>query len=426
MSWNQWYRISSYIKSALWVAPVVAMLLEQVALRLSFLTDKKLGWSLLQLTQPEAQAILQAIITMTLSFIVFTFGSLLVAVQIAGGQLTPRIIATTLLRDNAVKYSVGLFVFTLLFAIGVVGRTDTTVYQFPVLVAATLGFSCIATFLYLIDYAARLLRPASIVGRVGQSGLAVIESVFPHPVTHSPAPKPAWPLGPPDRIILHQHSSGIVLAVNLHALGAEAARQRCAIEFVPQVGDFVGADEPLFRLYGGAGGAVEDRLRAAVAFGSERTMEQDPLFAFRILVDIALKALSKAINDPTTAVLAIDQLQRLLRRVGSRNLQNEFIADAAGHPRIIFRTPDWEDFVQLACTEIRHNGAESIQVVRRLRAMLENLIQALPEHRHPVLRRELNLLELAIKRAYVFSEDLALACVPDSQGMGAAGGRSNV
>ncbi len=426
MSWNQWYRISSYIKSALWVAPFVAMLLEQVTLRLAFLIDKQTGWSLLELTQPEAQAILQAIITMTLSFIVFTFGSLLVAVQIAGGQLTPRIIATTLLRDNAVKYSVGLFVFTLLFAIGVVGRTDTTVYQFVVFVAAILGFSCIATFLYLIDYAARLLRPASIVGRVGQSGLAVIESVFPHPVTHSPAPEPAWPLGTPDRIILHQHPSGIVLAVNLHALRAEATRRSCIIEFVPQVGDFVAADEPLFRLYGGAGGAEEDRLRAAVAFGSERTMEQDPLFAFRILVDIALKALSKAINDPTTAVLAIDQLQRLLRRVGSRNLQNEFITDAAGHLRIVFRTPNWEDFVQLACTEIRHNGAESIQVVRRLRAMLENLIQALPDHRHPVLRRELNLLELAIKRAYVFSEDLALACIPDSQGMGAAGGRSNV
>jgi uncharacterized membrane protein len=179
-------------------------------------------------------------------------------------------------------------------------------------------------------------------------------------------------------------------------------------------------------LYGGASGAEEDRLKAAVAFGSERTMEQDPLFAFRILVDIALKALSKAINDPTTAVLAIDQLQRLLRRVGSRNLQSEFITDAAGHLRIVFRTPNWEDFVQLACTEIRHNGAESIQVVRRLRAMLENLIQALPAHRHPVLHRELNLLELAIKRAYVFPEDLALACIPDSQGMGAAGGRSNV
>ena len=426
MSWNQWYRISSYIKSALWVAPFVAMLLEQVTLRLAFLIDKQTGWSLLELTQPEAQAILQAIITMTLSFIVFTFGSLLVAVQIAGGQLTPRIIATTLLRDNAVKYSVGLFVFTLLFAIGVVGRTDTTVYQFVVFVAAILGFSCIATFLYLIDYAARLLRPASIVGRVGQSGLAVIESVFPHPVMHSPAPEPDWPLGTPDRIILHQNPSGIVLAVNLNALRAEATRRNGIIEFVPQVGDFVAADEPLFRLYGGAGGAEEDRLRAAVAFGSERTMEQDPLFAFRILVDIALKALSKAINDPTTAVLAIDQLQRLLRRVGSRNLRNEFITDAAGHLRIVFRTPNWEDFVQLACTEIRHNGVESIQVVRRLRAMLENLIQGLPDHRHPALRRELNLLELAIKRAYVFSEDLALACIPDSQGMGAAGGRSNV
>ena len=58
-----------------------------------------------------------------------------------------------------------------------------------------------------------------------------------------------------------------------------------------------------------------------MAFGTERTLEQDPIFAFRILVDIGLKALSPAINDPTTAVLALDQLQRLLRVLGKRNLR---------------------------------------------------------------------------------------------------------
>ena len=85
------------------------------------------------------------------------------------------------------------------------------------------------------------------------------------------------------------------------------------IELAPQVGDFVGVGEPLFFLHGGAAAIDEHTLRACIVFGSERTMEQDPLFAFRILVDIAIKALSAAINDPTTAVLAIDQLHRLLR-----------------------------------------------------------------------------------------------------------------
>ena len=361
MTWNQWYRLTSYVKSALWVVPVVAMLFEQVTLRLIYFVDGRVGWTLLGLSVVEAQTMLQTIVTMTLSFIVFTFGSLLIAIQVAGGQLTPRIIATTLLQDNAVKYSVGLFVFVLLFAVGVLGRISSIAHQFVIFVAAVLGFSCIAVFLYLIDYAAKLLRPVSIVARVGQRGLAVIDSVYPHPTANLHlADRADQTLGTPDKVVPHESPSEIVVAINLKALAAEATRSDGIIEFVPQVGDFVGAQEPLFRLYGGARAVDASKLRAAVAFGSERTMEQDPMFAFRILVDIALKALSKAINDPTTAVLAIDQLQRLLQRVGNRDLRNELITDAAGQLRLIFRTPNWEDFVHLACTEIRHNGAESI------------------------------------------------------------------
>ena len=291
------------------------------------------------------------------------------------------------------------------------------------LVAALLGFACIAVFLYLIDYAARLLRPVRIVERVGQSGLAVIDSVFPDLIASSPAAEPVLPqFGTPDNVLLHRGSSEIVLAVNIAALLTQAVRSDCLIEFVPQVGDFVAADEPLFRLYGGAGAVDGNTLRGTVAFGSERTMEQDPTFAFRILVDIALKALSKAINDPTTAVLVIDQLHRLLRRVGGRQLRNEVICDAVGRLRVIFPTPNWEDFVHLACTEIRLCGAGSIQVARRLRAMLENLIKTLPEQRHPALRQELNLLDRTVEKAYVLADDLALARVPDSQGLGGSSG----
>ena len=146
------------------------------------------------------------------------------------------------------------------------------------------------------------------------------------------------------------------------------------------------------------------------------------MFAFRILVDIALKALSAAINDPTTAVLAIDQLHRLLRMVGLRSLRSEEFADNDGRLRVIFRTPNWDDYVHITFREIRQCGASSLQIARRLRAVIENLSQTLPEHRHAALRDELALLDRAITRQQPFPEDLALARIPDSQGMGGSSG----
>jgi uncharacterized membrane protein len=274
-------------------------------------------------------------------------------------------------------------------------------------------------FLYLIDYAARLLRPVSILGRVAEMGIAVIGSVYRQPTKGPQAlANSDRRLGLPERTVFHQDKGEIVLALNLEALVAEAEAADGIIEFVPHVGDFMAAGEPLFLLYSGAGAIDDQKLQAAVAFGPERTMEQDPTFAFRILIDIGLKALSPAINDPTTAVLAIDQLHRLLRLAGQRHLHNDELHDGAGRLRLIFRTPNWEDFVHLTFTEIRHSGAGHIQIVRRLRAMIENLIHILPEHRHAALRNELDLLNRMIERCYTFPEDQALALIPDTQGLG--------
>lgn len=190
------------------------------------------------------------------------------------------------------------------------------------------------------------------------------------------------------------------------------------IEFVPRVGDFVASGEPLFHLHGSATEIDDRRLRAQVAFGPERTIEQDSTFAFRVIVDVAIKALSKAINDPTTAVLAIDQLHRLLRLVGRRHLHDDALFDTEGRLRLIFPTPGWEDFVHLSFREIRFYGAENFQVARRLRAMIMNLAAILPEARLPALHRELQLLDQALELNFVLPEDLALARQPDLQGLG--------
>jgi uncharacterized membrane protein len=86
------------------------------------------------------------------------------------------------------------------------------------------------------------------------------------------------------------------------------------------------------------------------------------------------------------------------------------------------RTPNWEDFVHTSFREIRHCSAGSLQIERRLRAMIENLTKSLPEHRHPALLVELDLLDRAIAQQHSFDEDVALARIPDSQGLGGASG----
>jgi uncharacterized membrane protein len=431
MLWNRQYIIKSYIRSSLWLAPFFAVLAYMVIIRATYgigvwllqagIIDETTAF--LGLSMTGARSMLETIVTLNLSFLVFTFGSLLVAIQVAGGQYTPRIIATTFLRDNAIRFTVAYFTFTLLFNLRVLSRMgDEMVHQFNTFLASMLGLVSLAVFLYLIDYAARMLRPVSIVNRVGESGIAVIQSVYPESTTSSCPVDSSGRTASPDRIIVNTGTSGIVLAVDLKGLVTQARHANGMIEFIPQVGDFLAADEPLFRLYGGAS-AIDDRqLQAAVALGSERTLEQDPTFAFRILVDIAIKALSPAINDPTTAVLAIDQLHRLLRLLGMRHVSREEICDEAGELRLVFLTPNWEDFVHLACTEIRHCGAGSIQITRRMRSMLENLMHTLPTHRHPELRKQLELLDRAIEGHYAFAEDRALARIPDPQGLGGAVG----
>ena len=148
---------------------------------------------------------------------------------------------------------------------------------------------------------------------------------------------------------------------------------------------------------------VDDRkLVASVAFGSERTLEQDPIFAFRMLVDIGLKALSPAINDPTTGVLAIDQVHRLLREVGKRELHGEGIADRDGNLRVIFCTPNWEDFIRIAAPRSAIAAPANVQIARRLRAMLDDLHASLPRHRRPSLDAERVCLDHSSTRSTAF------------------------
>jgi len=182
LTWSRLYRVTSYARSALWIVPFLSILAVLISVPVLRVLDAWLEWDMVSLGVEGSKSMYQTVITLNMSFLIFTFGSLLVAIQIAGGQLTPRVIATTLLRDNVVRYSVGLFVFALIFSVMALNRMEDKVHDLVTFITGCLGVATIVVFLFLIDYAARLLRPVSILARVAEGGLRVIAAVYPDPV----------------------------------------------------------------------------------------------------------------------------------------------------------------------------------------------------------------------------------------------------
>jgi uncharacterized membrane protein len=421
MRWIQRYRIRTFVRSALWLVPLASMVLAVAVTPILRGIDQGMGWTLFDFGVQGARPLLAMLAASMVSLLVFVLSALLIAVQVASAQLTPRVIAATFLRDRVVKFTMGLVVFTFMLCIGVLGRTEGGVLQLSTTICILASLASIAMFLYLVDYSLKSLRPVSLVHRVAVEGFQVVEDVYPHLLGEAldwrRSTRPPLP-GAPARTIHHEGASAVLIAADFGWLSEAATGSRGLIELVPRVGEFIAVGEPLFHLYAGADRLEDGRLRAALAFGQERTLEQDPMFAFRILVDIAAKALSPAINDPTTAVLAIDQIHRLLRAVGKRQLDTEAILDKSGALGVAFHTPDWEHYVILAVSEIRQYGRGSLQVVRRLRAMLENLAASLPADRHPPLEIQLRMLQRSIERNFPDAEDRASAALGDSQGRG--------
>src|SRR6267142_5078673 len=421
MSWLRRYHLRLFFSTSAWLLSVISIFVALGTVNLVNRLERAMGWEA-DLSRETALAVMGTIASSTFSLVVVVSSATLVAVQLASAQLTPRIISLVY-RNTVRKLTLAAFVFTFTFSVGVLVRIDVSVPLLSSYLAAYAFLINLALFLYLIDFIGKSLRPSSALRNVARIGREVIRSVYPQLLDekHSAPPEPTRILeGQADRIVLNSED-GAVLAFDLKGLVSLAERSNCLIELMPQVGDFIAIGDPLFRVFNGGKDLSEETLRNSVAFGSERTMEQDPTFVFRIIVDIASKALSPAINDPTTAVLAIDQLHHLLRDVGTRYLADGHEKDRAGEERLVYRTPDWEDFVQLSITEIRQYGHDSIQVMRRLRSMLENLIATLPDRRAPVLNRELSLLTSSSRRSFPDSDDQELAEGSDPQGIGGGG-----
>jgi len=418
MTWLQRYRIRDYLRNSIWILPTIGMMAAMISVRVLNGIEIKFGLTA-QFDPSTSMAVMGTLAASMFTLIVFVCSALLISVQLASASLTPRFIS--LVYQNPVtKLSLTLFLFTFTFTLAAMLRIKAEV---PMLTAYAACYSCVISlgvFIYLVNEVGRSLRPSGALKLVARIGRDVIKNVYPRLLSYSPGTvqEPLKILESQPRATILNPREGVVLAFDIDGLVSIAQRADCLIEMVPQVGDFVAADYPLFRLYGNGDIPPATALYQSVAVGPERTFQQDPGFAFRIIVDIASKGLSPAINDPTTAVLALDQIQYLLRHLGSHRLDEGRRVDSSGVVRLVYRTPDWGDFVGLAVTEIRQFGGTSIQIARRMKALLETLIQTLPDKRAAALQAELNLLKKSALRFFPEAEDQAMADVSDFQGVG--------
>jgi uncharacterized membrane protein len=420
MTWQQRYHIKHFFRFSFWLVPALCIFLALGACRLTRWLDIRFDLPDFHYSVEGARGLLDGLSGSLLTFLVFVISSMLLIVQIASAQLTPRIIALAF-SSRVSQIVLGVFVFTYMYTIATLARIDEQLSPFTVSIAVIGTLASIVVFFWFAQRLGISLRPVSILERVGEETRYVVEAIYPNRFSPNDNARKDWRTayqGQSSRIIPNQGSSGVLLAFGTAELVAAATQANALIELIPQVGDFLPKDDPLFRVFPADCSLEDSVLMQMIVVGPERTLEQDPVFGFRIMVDIASRALSPAINDPTTAVMAIDQIHRFLRYVGDRQLSDGMAYDEQQRLRFVHPTPNWEDFVSLAVSEIRMFGIGSIQIPRRLRAMLEHLLEVLPEARKAALNEELTLLHQAVQVTYPEGVNRLRAETADRQGLG--------
>jgi uncharacterized membrane protein len=190
--------------------------------------------------------------------------------------------------------------------------------------------------------------------------------------------------------------SGIIQDVDVPRIIAAARSADAAVEIVVPTGEMVHHRATIAVIHGSVDPSLDAAVIKAVRTGTGRTFEQDPTMAFRVLVDIALRALSPAINDPTTAVQVLDCEEDLLRMLLRRDLDAGEITGPRGRTRVLLALPAWDDYVALAVDEIVEAGADKVRIRLRVEQLLRELMALAPEHRRGPLQTRLD--ELASKR----------------------------
>ena len=384
----------------------------------------------------SAQAYLSAVASGMMALTGIIFSVAFVMVQFSAIAYSPRLVLY-FARNPSLFHSLGIFVATFVYSLCELAWVDRggsgKVPMWSSMVVVGLVILSMLLFARLIQ---RLndLQISSVLKTIGDRGRKTIRQMFQRLDEASDSTTgPAAPavdegrLGPVSQTVTYTGDPKVIAELDIRRLVRLAQHAKAAIVMASAVGDTVFDGNPLLAVHGGDAPIDEPQLRRAVVLKPERTFEQDPKYPLRLLVDIAIKALSPAINDPTTAVQAIDQIEDLLRRLGRRELDAGYAHDADGKLRLVYPMPTWEDYLTLAFDEIRQYGATSVQVMRRLRSTLVDLAASQTNApRADAVRRYLDHLDLVIERSLLDDRDRVKARQEDRQGLGLTRRRAEI
>ena len=408
-------RLRDLIRETLWLAPAIGLLLAMALTVLTTEIDSEvtvgssavIGFSG---GADSARAILGTIATSMLSFLALVFTLTVVALQLAS-DFSPRLLRN-FLTSRSSKLALALFVATFTYAVLVLREVSAeNVPELSVTVAIVLVILSALAFVYYVSTIAQSLRVANIIETAGATTRREIEAELNAdgtPGEEEAARDRGWLViegVEPSQVIPWEGEPGVVTAINLDGMRALADRAGATLELRLQVGDFLPGGAPAVAVYGTETGISAGEVCHLVATATERSIHQDAGFGLRQLVDIAARALSPGINDPTTAVQSLDQIHDALLRLGGRELYSGVLRDAGGAVRVLVPVHSWRDFVHLAIDEIRIYGEGSMQVSRRLHQLLTDLRDRLPAPRRSAVEHQLDLLHRSVESGFAQPAD---------------------
>lgn len=379
-------QIWTSVRSSLWFLPtvivscsiVLAMVLIQVD---STLALQRFGlWSRWFGTGAEgARGMLSAIATSMITVAGVTFSITIVAIAQVSNQLTPRILRT-FMRDRANQFVLGVFTGVFAYCLVVLrtvrGGEEEFIPSFSINAGLLMSLAGVAVLIFFIHHIAMSLQASYIISSVAEETTRVIDKLFPEDIGEEPGPGTALPEG------LHWHSirskkSGYVQSIESGAAASAAEDAEGILLILLPVGRFAEDGVELARL--GSTHSVEPRTlkQALSAFdiSRHRTIERDAAFGITQLVDVALKALSPAVSDPTTAVTCVNYLGALLAKLSRRGMP-EPQREVNGVVRVIAPVPRFADFVDLAFSEITRRGVDEPRVLLALLQALQAVIDS--------------------------------------------------
>jgi uncharacterized membrane protein len=317
-----------------------------------------------------------------LGLVTVIFSLLFLVVQWAFSSLSPRL---NLFRDDPIvwrtfAFAVGVFVFSVTTVLVIGDQPKVSVIVPAAEVAAVLAALALIRSLQVKAFASIQLVPT--LAAIAGQGRGIIDDLYRRPFTADR--QPGVPLPPRRRAVIWPHRQATLQQLDLGRL--KRAAGGAVIVLRAGAGDTLQQGAPVAELHGGE--VADKAVLGGLVTGAERTFGQDPLFAFRLLADIAMRALSPAVNDPATAVQVLDTIESLLQALVTRDLDVADVADDAGTIRVVLVLPSWDDYLRTGLDDLIESASRSPMVLLRARVLLTTLLNAAaPACQPPVARR---------------------------------------